>query len=332
MKKNDIADKIYKKKRFAGILIFIKRLFKEKPLGAFGLTITVIFLLVAIFAGQIAPYGINDTDTTSLFKPPGTHGHPLGTDNIGRDLLTRVIFGARTSVFVGLASATISVTIAVLIGVLSGYLGRKFDMIVQRFVDAILCMPAIILEMVVISMVGSGMFTIIFVLGIRSGIIMSRIIRSATISIKENTYIRAAIATGCTNTRIITKHIIPNIMSDIVIVFATRIPQLILAEASLSFLGFGVAPPTPSWGGMLGGSGLTFMFAAPWMVIWPGLALALLIYSVNMFADALRDLLDPKLRANSGASDFRLPTRRIIRRIMKGHILAVEQTRGGNNE
>lgn len=319
--KNNVY-KIYTKKRFSGFLAFFKRLFKEKPLGAFGFTLTIIFLVVGIFADQLAPYGVNETDTKAIFLAPGTEGHILGTDNIGRDLLSRVIYGARTSVFVGLASAFVSIFVAIVIGVLSGYLGGKFDILVQRFVDTILCLPALILLMVVISMLGKDMFTIIVVLGTRSGIVMSRVLRGATISIKENTYVRAAVATGCTTTRIVSRHIVPNILSDIVIIFATRIPYLILTEAALGFLGYGVAPPNPSWGGMLSGSGVTYMFAAPWMIIWPGLALAILIYSVNMFADALRDLLDPKLRANSGASDFRLPNITRIRKILKGHKLA----------
>lgn len=315
------SDKNYIKSKFKnklkGFTTFIKRLFKEKPLGAFGLIVTIIFLLVAIFAEQLAPYGVNDTNTADRFLPPGAKGYLLGTDNLGRDLLSRVIYGARTSMFVGLISAVVSIIIAVFIGVLTGYIGGKLDIIVQRFVDACLCLPPLIFLMAVISILGSNTFTLILVIGIRSGIVMSRIIRGATIGVKENTYIRAAVATGCTQFVIITRHIIPNILSDILIVFATRIPQLILLESSLSFLGFGVAPPTPSWGGMLSGSGVTYMFMAPWMVIWPGLALALLIYSVNMFADALRDLVDPKLRSNSGASDYRLPTKRQVHKLLR---------------
>ena len=222
---------------FSGFATFFRRLFKEKPLGALGLIIAVTFILTGVFADQIAPYGINETDTTALFKPPGTPGHILGTDSLGRDLLSRVIYGARTAMFVGNSIGFVSIFIAIIIGVLSGYLGGKVDIVIQRVVDAFQCLPDLILLMSVISVLGTHMLTLILVLGIRSGIAMSRVIRGATLSIKENTYVRAAVATGCTNSRIILRHIIPNILPDIVVLFATRIPILIMSEASLSFLG-----------------------------------------------------------------------------------------------
>ena len=312
------AAKTKSKKILTGAVTFFKRLYKEKPLGAFGFTVMVLFILVAIFAPVLSPYGLNDTNPVDRLIAPCAE-YPFGTDNLGRDILSRVIYGTRTSIIVGLTSAVLAVVVATLIGVSSGYLSGKFDMLVQRFVDAVLCVPLLILLIVIISMAGAGTMTLILVMGIRSGIAMSRVIRGATISIRGNTYIRAAVATGCTRTRIVMRHIVPNIMAEILIVFATRVPQLILLEASLSFLGFGVVPPTPSWGGMLSGSGANYMFQAPWMVVWPGLALVVLVYSVNMFADALRDIVDPKLRGSSEASDYRQPSSKKIRRITKGY-------------
>ena len=158
----------------------------------------------------------------------------------------------------------------------------------------------LIVLMIIISLVGPGMLTVILNLGFWWGIIGSRIIRSAVISVKENAYVQAAVATGCSTAKILIRHILPNIMAPTIILFTTRVPNVILAEASLSFLGFGIPPPTPSWGGMLSGIGRTYMFLAPWMVLWPGLALGIVVYGVNMFGDAVRDLLDPRLRGGIG--------------------------------
>ena len=282
---------------------FFIRLVKEKPLGTVGGVITLLLLFTGIFAGFLAPYGYNET-FPALVAPSASFW--LGTDNIGRDMLSRVIFGARISVIVGLAASSIATIISVIIGMLSGYIGGKFDLVVQRFVDAWMCMPGLVLLMVMMSIIGRGTLPIIIVLGMQWGITGSRIIRSATISIKENVYVRAAIAIGCPITRILTRHILPNIMAPTIILFTTRVPAVILTEASLSFLGFGIPPPTPSWGGMLSGSGRKYMYKAPWMVIWPGLALSIVVYGVNMFGDAVRDLLDPRLRGGVGRYGVRV--------------------------
>lgn len=305
-----------KGKKSSGLVLFLKRLFREKPMGAVCFIIILIYVLIAVFADRIAPYGLNETDPLNRLQA-STAAHILGTDNTGRDLFSRVVYGARTSVAIGFSASVIAVVIGVIFGTISGYFGGKFDLIMQRAVDAILCIPQLILLMVVLSILNGSLVTMTIVLGIHSGLNMSRIIRSATISVKENVYIKASVAIGCNHGRIIFRHIIPNIMPDILIVFATRIPTVILNEASLSYLGFGVQPPTPSWGGMLSSSAVTYMYEAPWMVIWPGLFLMVLVFSVNMFADALRDLVDPKLRGNAGASDFRLPSARLIRRLTR---------------
>jgi len=286
-------------KRHSEPVEFVMRLVREKPLGTVGGIITLLLLLTGIFADFLAPYGMNETNATEALSTPSAT-FLLGTDNLGRDLLSRVIYGARVSVIVGLAASTLATIVSVLIGLLSGYIGGKFDLIFQRFVDAWMCLPMLIVLMIIISLVGPGMLTVILNLGFWWGIIGSRIIRSAVITTKENAYVQAAVATGCSTVKILIRHILPNIMAPAIILFTTRVPNVILAEASLSFLGFGIPAPTPSWGGMLSGIGRTYMFMAPWMVLWPGLALATVVYGVNMFGDAIRDLLDPRLRGGIG--------------------------------
>jgi peptide/nickel transport system permease protein len=286
------------KNKTSAFVDFLTRLVKEKPLGLIGAVITLLLLLTGLFADFLAPYGMNEL-TGALRAAPSSR-FLLGTDNLGRDLLSRIIYGARISVIVGLAGSLLVVFIGTVIGIVSGYVGGKFDLIVQRFVDAWMCFPGLILLMVLISIIGPGVWQVIIVLGISWGIVTSRLIRGATLSIKANSYVQAAVATGCSNTRIFARHILPNIVAPILIMFTTRVPVIILTEASLSFLGFGIPPPTPSWGGMLGGSARTFMFMAPWMVIWPGVALAATVYGTNIFGDAVRDLLDPRLRGGAG--------------------------------
>ena len=295
-----------KRKRHSFIIDFIIRLWKEKPLGMVGLVITLLLLLIAIFTNFISPYGMNECFVKDrLTAPSATYW--LGTDDLGRDILTRVIFGARISVIVGLTSIAIATVISTVIGLLCGYFGGKLDLVVQRFVDAVMCFPGLILMMVLITVIGPGILQVIIVIGTLWGIIGSRIVRGATLSIKENMYVQAAVAIGCPTSRILIRHILPNIMAPIIILFSTRVPNVILTEASLSFLGFGIPPPDPSWGGMLSGSGREYMFLAPWMVIWPGLALAVTVYGVNMFGDAVRDLLDPRLRGGLGRYGVRKP-------------------------
>jgi len=291
--------------RHSFLVDFLIRLVKEKPLGMVGGIITLLLLLTGIFADFLAPYGMNEGHTADFLAPPSARFW-LGTDNIGRDILTRVIFGARVSVIIGLAASTIATILNLIIGIVSGYIGGKLDLIVQRVVDTAMCIPMLILMMVIIAIIGPGIWQVIVVIGLVWGVIGSRIIRSAVIGIKENVYVEAAAAIGCSNTRILTRHILPNVMAPIIILFSTRVPNVILVEASLSFLGFGIPPPAASWGGMLAGSGRAYMYQAPWMVIWPGLALAFTVYGVNMFGDAVRDLLDPRLRGGVGRYEVRV--------------------------
>ena len=293
------AERMGERKRHSRLVDSLLRLVKEKPLGTVGLVITLLLLLTGIFANFIAPHGMNANNMRNILAPPSIHFW-LGTDNLGRDLLSRVIYGARISVIVGLAATSLGTVFSTIIGLVSGYFGGMFDLIVQRFVDAVICIPMLMLVMIIMSMVGPGMLQLIIVLGIYGGINTSRVIRSAVIGIKENMYLQAAEAIGCSNTRLLTKHVLPNIMAPIIVGFTTYLPGVILTEASLSFLGYGIPPPTPSWGGMLSATGLEYMYLSPWMVIWPGLALTITVYGVNIFGDSLRDILDPRLRGGIG--------------------------------
>ena len=278
---------------------FLSRLVKEKPLGLIGGIIVLLFLLTGIFADWLAPYGMNEIHPVDRLRPPSTE-YFLGTDHLGRDMLSRIIFGARISMIVGIAAGTTTVFIATLIGVPSGVIGGKFDMVLQRFVDGWICFPSLVLFLAAVSVVGPGMVQIIVILGLVQGIAVSRIIRSAVIAIREDMYVNAAEAIGSPTTNTIVRHILPNIMAPVIIVFSTQVPGSILSEANLSFLGLGIPPPQPSWGGMLSGTGRNYMFLAPWMALWPGLAISIAIYGLNMFGDAVRDLLDPRLRGGLG--------------------------------
>lgn len=279
---------------FAG---FVVRLFKEKPLGAAGAVIFILFLFCGVFADLLAPYGMNQISPVNRLKPPSWQ-YPFGTDNLGRDMLSRCLYGAQLSVIIGFCAAGIATVISVVLGILTGYLGGRFDMITQRFVDAWMSFPDLIILIVVVSVVGAGMPQIIGTLGLLLGIAGSRIVRSAVVSVRENMYVHAAQSVGASTWRILWRHILPNVMPPIIVLFTTRVGTVILAESGLSFLGLGVPPPAPTWGGMLSGSGRTFMFQGPWLALAPGLCLTLVVYSTNMFGDALRDLLDPRMRGS----------------------------------
>ena len=274
---------------------FLRRLFRDKPLGAAGGVIFVLFLFFGIFADWIAPYGMNQINPINRLKPPSLE-FLFGTDNLGRDMLSRCLYGAQLSVIIGISAASLATAISVLIGILTGYLGGKFDLIVQRFVDAWMSFPDLIILIVVVSVVGPGMPQIIVTLGMLLGIAGSRIIRSAVVSVRENMYVHAAQSTGASTARILWRHILPNVLPPIIVLFTTRVGTVILAESGLSFLGLGVPPPAPTWGGMLSGAGRTFMFQGPWLALAPGLCLTVVVYATNMFGDALRDLLDPRMR------------------------------------
>jgi len=286
-------------KRHSLLVNLVIRLVKEKPLGTVGGVIFLAMFFVGIFANFIAPYGYNEINV-SIKMSGSMPGYLLGTDQLGRDLLSRVIYGARISMIVGLGGAAIGTILAAVLGGLSGYLGGKFDIIMQRFVDALMAWPWLLFVLTLMVIVGRGIPQVILVLGLRRGVIDSRIVRSAVIGVKENMYVEAARAIGAPTGRILTRHILPNVFAAIIIIFSLDVGNMILQEAVVSFLGFGIPPPLPSWGGMLSSEGRRFMIYAPWLAVWPGLALSTAVYGINMLGDAIRDILDPRLRGGRG--------------------------------
>ena len=303
-----------KKSRPLLVEIFV-RLVKEKPLGTVGGIIVLALLLVGILADVIMPYDYSQIDLSAVLDPPSSE-HLMGTDNLGRDLLSRIIYGARISMYVGLSVTAISTLLCTLIGGISGFLGGKVDLVIQRFVDAIMCFPGLVIMLTVIAVVGPGLWQVILVLGIVGGIGgRTRVVRSAVLSIKGNVYMEAAKAIGASNWTILRRHVLPNIMAPVIILFTVNMGQAILAEASLSFLGFGIPPPTPSWGGMLSLAGRKYMLISPWMALWPGLALSLVVYGINMLGDGIRDILDPRLRGGLGR--YEQTSRKMPKRLKK---------------
>lgn len=274
---------------------FFKRLFRDKPLGAVGGVVLLVFVVVGVFAPWLAPYGYNEISPAERLKPPSWE-HGFGTDNLGRDVLSRCLYGAQLSVIIGCLAAALATLISALVGIVSGYAGGRFDLVTQRFVDAWMSFPDLIILIVVVSVVGPGMPQIICTLGLLLGIAGSRIVRSAVIGVREHMYVHAAQSVGASVPRILLRHVLPNVMPPIIVLFTTRVGTVILAESGLAFLGLGVPPPSPTWGSMLSGSGRMYMFQGPWLALAPGLCLTAVVYATNVFGDALRDLLDPRMR------------------------------------
>jgi len=278
-------------------LLAVARLARRKPLGAMGALIVVALLLMAAFAEHIAPYGYDDTIRGARMKAPSA-AHWLGTDNLSRDMWSRIVYGARVSITVGFLTVALAVVLACTVGVSSAYFGGAWDLIVQRVVDAWLSFPYLIIILSVMAVLGPGLGNVVISLALLLSATNSRVIRGATLTAMQQSYVEAARAMGCGHARIILRHLLPNVAATIIILATIGLGVVILAESSLSFLGFGVPPPHPSWGGMLSGSGRTYMFRAPWMAIWPGVAISLAVFGFNMLGDALRDVLDPRLRGS----------------------------------
>ena len=277
---------------------FLYRLAWRKPLGAFGGLVLVLLLAIAIISDVIAPFGFNEIDPISAMQSPSLD-HLLGTDRLGRDTFSRLVYGARLSVIISVSTATLSMILSLLLGVLAGYFGGKIDAVTQRFVDAWMSFPDLIVLIVGVSLFGPGMPQVILLLSIFYGVAGSRIVRGSVLSARELLFVQAGHSYGASNWHVIRTHILPTIAPPLIVLFTTRLGSVILAESGLSFLGFGVPPPAPSWGGMLSGS-RSDMFLNPWLVVAPGLAITLVVFSVNVFGDALRDLLDPRQRGKVG--------------------------------
>lgn len=269
---------------------------RRQPLGAFSAVVLIVLVVSATLADVIVPYDpIRNNVGPSLEGPDGAH--LFGTDHFGRDVFSRIVYGARTSLYVGMGATLLGVLAATVLGAISGYLGGKLDYFLQRFVDVAQAIPPLIFLLGVLLVLGPRTEYIILALGLRTGLSLSRIVRGSVIDIKGEDFVEAARCFGASDARILARHVLPNIFALIIVLVSTTIGGLIVAEAALSFLGFGVPPPTPSWGGMLSVDGRIYMLAAPWLLIAPAFALTLVVFATNMFGDALRDELDPRLRS-----------------------------------
>lgn len=272
---------------------------RAKPLGALGALVLVVAALMAVFAQVIEPYDpVATSQREALESPSGVH--LLGTDQFGRDVFSRVVRGARISLYVGLGATSAAVVLATLIGIVSAYFGGVADYFIQRLVDVVQAIPGLILLISVLVILGPSITNVVLALAFRASITASRVIRSATLSVIANPFVEAATVLGAGHVRIMLRHVAPNIVPAAIIIATIQFGGAILAEASLSFLGYGVPPPTPTWGGMMSAEGRVYMIAAPWILIGPAVALSLVVFSVNMLGDALRDRLDPRLRGTGG--------------------------------
>ena len=271
---------------------------RHKPLGAFGAIVAVILIVVAIFANIIATHDPYKTTTEFIYATPGT-AMLFGGDNLGRDVFSRIVFGARISLYVGIVSSLVGCTIGLILGVASVHFGGRTDLIVQRFVDAMMTFPTLILAIAIMASLGASIHNVVIALSIVYIPSTARILRSQALAIKEMDYILAASAVGAGHWRTIIKHMIPNCFAVFIVILTFHFGGAIVAEASLSFLGIGAAPDDPSWGGMLRGAAAQYVRVAPWLGIFPGLSIAIVVFAWNLLGDSLRDVLDPRLRGTT---------------------------------
>ncbi|MFQ6029866.1 MAG: ABC transporter permease [Dehalococcoidia bacterium] len=268
---------------------------RQKPLGAAGAVLITAVILVAILAPFIAPYGPQEIGVAPKFSAPFSEV-VLGSDDLGRDVLSRLIYGARVSMYVGLMSVVIGITLGTLVGIFSAYIGGVIDLVVQRVVDALMAFPAIILALALMAALGPSRNNVVMALVVILVPGATRVIRSQVLSIKELDYTLAARAIGATAPRVMLRHILPNVMASYIVLITITLGYAIVVEASLSFLGVGIPPDIASWGGMLNLGASRDIDVAPWLAIFPGVAIASVVFAVNFLGDALRDVLDPRLR------------------------------------
>jgi peptide/nickel transport system permease protein len=274
----------------------IVKMARKQPVGVAGLAVVILMIIAAIFAPWLTPYHPEYNDFASMLTAPNLD-YLLGTDQFGRDIFTRILYGARTALVVGFVAASIGAVAGLVLGVASAYFGGLFDLILQRVMDVFMAFPLIILAMAVVATLGPGTQNVIIAITIPFIPQCARVVRSNALAIREIPYVDAARALGFGHTRIILRHMAPNVVAPFLILFTAFVGQAILLEASLSYLGMGVQEPTPAWGLMLQGGAEEYAESAPWVAIWPGVAISLAVFGFNLFGDALRDTLDPRLRS-----------------------------------
>jgi peptide/nickel transport system permease protein len=265
------------------------------PLGAVGAAIMAIFVFAAIFAGFLTRYDPVSTNSALSLAPPSA-AHIFGADFMGRDIYSRIIYGARISLAVGLGSAGLGCAVGVALGLTSGYLGGWVDLIIQRLVDIMQALPVLILALVMAAALGPALDNTIVAISIPLIPYSARVIRSNTLALREMPYVEAARAVGMSEFRIAVRHVLPNTLAPLIVLATAQLGSAILVESSLSFLGLGIPEPHPSWGRMLSESAAEYVRTAPWLVIFPGIAISLVVFGTNLLGDALRDILDPRLR------------------------------------
>ncbi len=278
-----------------GGLLWLGRFIRRKPLGAIGAAIVMVLLVVAALAPFLAPYEYDVGNGIDRLQGPSL-AHLFGTDANGRDMLSRIIWGARVSITVGFGAVGLSVLLAMAVGVLSAYFGGWVDLVVQRLVDIWISFPALVLLISLVAVIGPGLWSVTFALGVLLAPGTSRVIRGSVIAMRQLPYMEAARCLGAGHRRMIVRHVLPNVFAPVVVLATVQLGTAILAESTLSFLGYGIPPPFPAWGAMLSGTGRAFMLQSPWLSIWPGLAISAAVFGFNMLGDALRDELDPRLR------------------------------------
>ena len=271
------------------------RFVTQNPLGAAGAVIVIVMIVMATFAEVVTTYDPTANSFGEMLERPSAE-HWLGTDQYGRDLYTRIVYGARTALAVGFVSAFIGGTLGLVLGVASAYFGGRFDFLLQSVMDVLMAFPLIILALAVVSIFGTGAFNVIIAITIPFIPRCARVVRSSALAVRETPYIDAARACGFGHTRIVMRHMVPNVFAPYIIVMTAAVGQAILIEASLSYLGLGVQEPVPAWGLMLQGGAQEYAESAPWVAVFPGIAISLAVFGFNLFGDALRDWLDPKMK------------------------------------
>jgi len=276
-------------------LRIVGRFCRRQPLGTFGLVLVLVMFAAGMLAGWIAPFDPEENDFNAMMEAPSWL-HLLGTDQLGRDIFSRLVYGARTALIVGFSAAIVGGLIGLVLGVTSAYFGGWFDLVFQRVLDVLMAFPLIILALAVVAVFGTGVFNVIVAITIPLVPRCGRVVRASALAVREVPYVDAARALGFSHARIVLGHMVPNVVAPFLILLSAFVGQAILAEASLSYLGLGVQEPVPAWGLMLQGGAEEYATTAPWIAIFPGLAIVLTVLGISLFGDALRDAIDPKLR------------------------------------